>query len=65
MGHRVPWHRGKAEAKLNRGRGAPWSSGHGEANTTATLPAARKKSAHRELPAKTSHKDWLARRARS
>ena len=54
MGHRVPQHHGEAEARLSRGRGAPWSSGHGEANTTATLPAARKKSAHSSFPAKSS-----------
>ena len=46
MGHRVPRHRGKAEARLSRGKGVPWSSGHGEALATGTLPAARKKSAH-------------------
>ena len=65
MGHGVPQHRGEAEARLSRGRGIPWSSGHGEALATGTLPAARKKSAHREFPVKTSHKDWFAGRARN
>ena len=67
MGHGAPQHRGEAKARLSRGRGrgAPWSSGHGEANTTATLPAVRKKSAHREFLVKTRHKDWFAGRARN
>ena len=65
MGHGVPQHRDEDEARLSRGRGIPWSSGHGEALATRTLPAARKKSAHREFPVKTSHKDWFAGRARN
>ena len=57
MGHGVLQHCGEAEARLSRGRGAPWSSSHDEVLAMGTLPAARKKSAHREFPVKTSHKD--------
>ena len=53
MGHRVPRHHGEAKARLSRGRGAPWSSGHGEACSTETLPAARKKYVARRFPAKS------------
>ena len=65
MGHRVPRHRGEAEARLSRGRGVPWSSGHSEALAMGTLPAARKKSAHREFPVKTNHKDGFDGRAKN
>ena len=56
MGHRVPRHRGEAEARLSRGRGAPWSSGHGEVLATGMLPAVRKKSAQSSFPMKSSNK---------
>ena len=59
MGHRVPRHHGEAKARLSRGRGAPWSSGHDETGSRVRLLAARKKSAHREFPVKTSDKSRL------
>jgi len=65
MGHRVPRHRGEAEARLSRGRGAPWSSGHGDVLTTGTLPATRKKSAQSSFPVKSSNKSGSVGCARS
>ena len=65
MGHRVPRHHGEAEARLSGGRGAPWSSGHGEACSTETLPATRKKSAQSSFPAKSSNKSGSVECARS
>ena len=65
MGHGVPLHRGEAEARLSRGRGAPWSSGHGKVLATGTLPAMRKKSAHSSFPVKSSNKSGSVGCARS
>ena len=59
MGHRVPRHCGETESRLGKDRDSPQRADHDETGSRVRLPAARKKSAHREFPGKTSDKSKL------
>jgi len=56
---------GIAGATPSKSKDAPWSAGHGDAHSTAVLPAARKKGAHSGFPMESSFKGWSAGCARS